>query len=209
MHEVVCAQSASLFFFACRGGEGDDLCAEDASERKGVWSEAADSNDAHTRGGIDIVVAQGAIDGDAAAKQWSSLFAGEGVGNAHDEARVGAHTTGVSAIAVNAGGFHRSAEILKAAAAPLALTTRVGLPTEADALSNVKGAHSRTYCSDGADNFVPGDKRILADAPVVRNQMKIAMTNTAVGNADFDFLHAQFTWVIAKRQKLGARCVSC
>ena len=35
------------------------------------------------------------------------------------------------------------------------------------------------------------------------------MTNAAVGNADFDFLHAQFTRVVAKRQKFGARCVSC
>ena len=67
----------------------------------------------------------------------------------------------------------------------------------------------RTDCSDGADDFVTGDEGILADAPVVRNQMKIAMTNAAVGDADFDFLHAQIAWVIAKRQKLGARCVSC
>ena len=67
----------------------------------------------------------------------------------------------------------------------------------------------RTDCGDGSDDFVAGDEWILADAPVVGNEMKVAMTNSAVGNADFDFLHAQFPWVIAKRQKLGARCVSC
>jgi hypothetical protein len=39
--------------------------------------------------------------------------------------------------------------------------------------------------------------------------MEVAMTNAAVGNADFDFLQAQFSWVITKRQKFGARCVSC
>jgi hypothetical protein len=39
--------------------------------------------------------------------------------------------------------------------------------------------------------------------------MDIAMTYAAVGDADLDFLHAQFTRVILKRQKLGSRRVSC
>ena len=62
---------------------------------------------------------------------------------------------------------------------------------------------------DGADDFVAGNEGILADAPVVGNQVKVAMTNAAVGDADFDFLQAQFTRVVAKRQKFGSRRVSC
>jgi hypothetical protein len=69
--------------------------------------------------------------------------------------------------------------------------------------------HLGTDSSDGPDDFVPGDEGILADAPVIGNQMEIAMADAAVGNADFDFLQAQVARVIAKRQKLGARRVSC
>ena len=112
-------------------------------------------------------------------------------------------------MAMDAGGFLIGAQIFEAAAAPLALAAGVGLPAESDALSYLERADLGTDGADGADDFVPGDERVLADAPVVGNEMKIAMTNTAVGDADFDFLRAQFTWVVSKRQKLGACCVSC
>jgi len=56
---------------------------------------------------------------------------------------------------------------------------------------------------------MPGDEGVLADAPVIRNQMKIAMTNAAMGDADLNFLHGQLSRVIAKSQEFGARCVSC
>src|SRR5512140_610330 len=110
---------------------------------------------------------------------------------------------------MDAGSFLIRAEIFEPAAAPLALAAGVGLPAESDALSYFESANLRADCGDGADDFVTGDEWVLADAPVVGNEMKIAMTNSAVGNADFDFLRAQFTWVVAKRQKLGACCVSC
>ena len=45
-----------------------------------------------------------------------------------------------------------------------------------------------------------GNEGILADAPVVGDQMKIAVADAAVGDGDFDFLQAQLAWVIAKRQ---------
>src|SRR6185503_7957864 len=110
---------------------------------------------------------------------------------------------------MDACGFLIGAEILESAAAPLALAAGVRLPAEADSLSWFERADLRADCGDGADDLVTGDEWILADAPVIGNEMKIAMTNSAVGNADFDFLRAQFSWVVAKRQKFGARRVSC
>ena len=130
-------------------------------------SEAADADDADAGRGIDAVVAQRAIDGDAAAEQGSGLFAGQGVGNAHDEAGVGADVVGISAVAMDAGGFQRRAEVFEAAAAPLALAAGVGLPAEADALADLEGVHLGTDGSDGPDDLVAGDEGILADAPVV------------------------------------------
>ena len=51
------------------------------------------------------MVAQRAVDGDAAAEQGSCLFAGQSIGNAHDEAGVGADAVCVSAVAMDTGGF--------------------------------------------------------------------------------------------------------
>ena len=58
MHEVMRAESAGFFFFAGRGGEGGDFCAEDARKLNGDVAEAADADDANARRGIDAVVAQ-------------------------------------------------------------------------------------------------------------------------------------------------------
>src|ERR1700722_837502 len=105
MHEVVRAESTRFFFLASGGGERDNLRAEDAGELNGHVSEAADPDDAYARGRVEAMVAHWAIHGDATAEQRSSWFAGEGIGNLHYEAGVGAHAIGVSAIAMNAGRF--------------------------------------------------------------------------------------------------------
>ena len=113
------------------------------------------------------MVAHWAVDRDTAAEQGRGLFAGKGIGNAHDEAGVGANAVGVSAVAMNAGGLHRGAQILKAAAAPFALAAGVRLPAKADALAHLERAHLRPDGGDDADDFVSRDERILADSPVV------------------------------------------
>src|SRR6185503_5905175 len=112
-------------------------------------------------------------------------------------------------MAADAGSFLPCTEILQPTAAPLALATRVRLPAEPDTLTELQRAHLRSNRRHGSNHLVPGDEWILADTPIVGNEMKIAMTNSAVGDADFDFLSAQFSWVVAKGQKLGARGVSC
>lgn len=45
MHEVMGAKSAGFFFLACRGGEGDDFCAEDTGKLNGDVPETADPDD--------------------------------------------------------------------------------------------------------------------------------------------------------------------
>src|ERR1700760_3899159 len=116
MHEVMGAQSAGFLFFAGGSGECSDLCAEDACELNRNVAESADSNDADARRRVDAVVSQRAVDGDSSAEQGSGLFAGQGIGDTHNEAGVGTHAICVSAIAMDASGFHRSAEIFEAAA---------------------------------------------------------------------------------------------
>ena len=68
---------------------------------------------------------------------------------------------------------------------------------------------SAAHGCDVADDLVAGNERILADAPVVGDQVKIAVADAAVGDCDLDFLRAQVARVILEWQKLGSRRVSC
>jgi hypothetical protein len=66
-----------------------------------------------------------------------------------------------------------------------------------------------THGRNRADDFVSGNERELADAPVVGDQMNIASTNAAVRHADLNLIETQVAWVISERQKLCARRVCC
>ena len=111
-------------------------------------AEAADADDADTRGWIDAVDAEGIVDSDAATEQGRGLLAGEPVRHGNNEAGVGADAIGVAAVAMNAGAFSFRAEILHAAHAPLADAAGVGLPAEADALAYLETAY---ITADGCD----------------------------------------------------------
>jgi len=103
------------------------------------------------------VVAQGIVDGNAAAEQWGCALAIESFRDGKDEARAGADTVSISAVAMDAGAFSGGAEVLKAADAPLALAAGVGLPAEADALALLEILDFRAYSRDIADDLVTGD----------------------------------------------------
>src|ERR1700679_3197145 len=53
------------------------------------------------------------------------------------------------------------------------------------------------------------DERILADAPVVGDQVEIAVADAAMGNGDLHFLRSQFARVITKGKQFCSRCVRC
>src|SRR5581483_3838766 len=127
----------------------------------------------------------------------------------YHETRVGADLIRVASVAPNTRGLRVRAQILHALDAPLALATRIRLPSQTYALPHRERAHFGTHCRDGADHFVTGNEWILADAPVVADQMDVAMTNAAVGDTDLDFIQTQFSRVVTKRQKFGARGVCC
>jgi hypothetical protein len=76
------------------------------------------------------------------------------------------------------------------------------LPAETDALVELKSANLATESRDGSDDFVTGDEGILADAPVVGNEMQIAVADAAVGDGDFDLVRAELAWFVAQRKQL-------
>jgi len=54
---------------------------------------------------------------------------------------------------------------------------------------------------DGSYNFMTRNERIMADSPIVCNQVQIAVANPAVRNGDLNFLQTQLSWVIVVRQE--------
>jgi hypothetical protein len=74
------------------------------------------------------------------------------------------------------------------------------LPPKADTLTHLERSRLRADGSNSAHNFMPGNERILADAPVVRDEVKVAVANAAVGDRDLYFLRAQLSGVIPIRE---------
>ena len=200
--EVMRAEGAGFLFFGQSCGEGGNLGTEGAGELDGEVAETADADDADAGGRVDAIDAQGVVDGDAAAEQRRGLFAGQGVGDGNDEAGVGADAIGIAAVAMHAGAFRRGAEVLLAAHAPLALAAGVGLPAEANALADFKRADFAAESGNGTDDLVTGDEGILADAPIVGDEVQIAVADAAVGDGDLNFAGAELARVVLERKKL-------
>lgn len=160
-------------------------------------------------GRILAMVAQRVIDRNARAKQRRCVLALQSFGNGDHKPGIGADAVRIAAVAVDTGALRRGTKMLHAARAPFAFAAGVRLPAESDALAHCQRTHTVANCRDSTHNLVAGDERILADAPVVRNQVKIAVADAAVGDADLHFLCPQFAWVVAVRQQFCSSCVSC
>src|SRR5580698_1114634 len=140
--------------------------------------------------------AQWVIDRDAAAEQRSRIFAIERVWNGNDEARVGANAVGVAAVTMDAGSLRAGAEILHAARTPFAFAAGVRLPSQAHSLACLQQVDSGADCRDRADDLVAGNEGILADSPVVRDEMNVAVADAAVGDRDLHFVRTQLAWIV-------------
>ena len=185
----LCAPSArASSSFAAEVEKAVTSAPKTPGELNGDVSQAADAYDADPRRGVDAVGAQGVIDRDAAAQQRRGVFAIESFGNGYHKARIGPDRVRVAAMAMDAGALRIRAKILHAAHAPLADAAGVGLPAQAHALANLERSHLRADSCNRADNLVAGNERILADAPVVRDEVKIAVADAAVSNGDLNLM---------------------
>jgi hypothetical protein len=161
-------------------------------------AQAADADDADARGGAGEPVAQRAVDGDAAAEQRADAFAFKGVGNGDGEAGVDADLVGIAAVAADAGGLGLGAEVLFAEAAPLADAAGVGLPADADALADLAVADGGADGGDLADDLMAGDEGVLAEAPVVVDEVDVGVADAAVGDLTSTSLGASSATVYLK-----------
>jgi hypothetical protein len=126
------------------------------------------------------------------------MFAIKRVGDGDDETVVGADAVGETAVAVHRGAFRCRAEVLLPLDAPLAMAAGIGLPAQANPLADLEGFDLRAGGGDFADDLVTGDEGVLADAPIVGDQVQITVADAAMGDGDFDFVRAELTWIIAE-----------
>ena len=150
------------------------------------------------------MVAQRCVDGNASAEQRSGVFALQSSGNRSDKARVDADGIGEASIAVKAGALELRAEILETFAAPFAVPAGVRLPPDADTVPDRKAQAVAAGLRNRSYNLVAGDERLLADAPIVVDQMQVAVTDAAVRDFDLDVDRFQFAGVVLIWKQFGA-----
>src|SRR5580698_573283 len=137
------------------------------------------------------------------------MFARKGLGNGNREACIGAHPLCVAAVAVHACRFLCGAQVLHPLHAPLALSAGVRLPSKPYAVAYLVQIHVAAHGCDRTHHLVARDERIMADAPVIGDQMEIAMADAAMGNGNLNLLRSQLAGVVVIGQKFCSCCMSC
>jgi hypothetical protein len=102
---------------------------------------------------------------------------------------------------MDTGWLRLSTQVLFASAAPLALTTAICLPADADAIPGLKMLHQRTDCAHRAYDFVSRDKRVLAHSPVIVNEVYIAVTDPAMRDAHLNILGPKLARFVFQRKQ--------
>lgn len=71
------------------------------------------------------------------------------------------------------------------------------VPTNAHPLSYFEPAYLRAHSHNTADHLMAGDKRVLANSPIVIDQRLVGMADAAILHRDFHFLFPQWTGIVA------------
>ena len=183
-----------LLLLAGGAGEEGHLGAEGVGELQAHVAEAAKANDANLGAFAHLVVDEGAPHGDAGTQEGGGRREVEAVGHAQDELLTDDDGLGVAAvgalcpvevlvgnvISVSAG----LAVLLDASSARLAALARVNHTADANLVAHLKLGYLGADGGDLADNFVAGDERVNAAAPVVAGTVQVAVADAAINNID-------------------------
>src|SRR6185437_9492636 len=132
------------------------------------------------------------VNRNAAAHQRSRAFARQCFGHRDCEARIHASLLSKSAVAMHTSRHTLGAKILIAAQTPLAGTAGVCLPSHSDSLAQRASFHLAAHGRNGAHNLMSGDEGILREAPIIIDQMQIAVTDAAMSDRDLNIIRLQF-----------------
>ena len=106
---------------------------------------------------------------------------------------------------MNASTLTVGAKVFRALQAPLAMPAAVGLPARSDSIAGVQAEDRAPGNGDSADDFVAGNEWVLADAPVVVDQMNVAAADAAMGDGNLHVMLLEIAGFVLVRQKFGAR----
>lgn len=202
--EVMRPKSAGFVFLVGRRGKGGHFASHRGGELDAQMSQAPNADHAHLVMRLNPKQAHRRINRDASAQQRRSVLGGHAVGNEKGEASI--HPNGLREAAgpSDASGAVVGTAIFLAPNAPLAIHARAALPADAHALARLQmGPGARR--PDNPDDLMSGHERVLANSPIVINQVNVAMANAAVGDFDFHLVRAERGGIICVRLKLLLR----
>ena len=116
------------------------------------------------------------------------------------EAPVHANLIRKSAIAPNARRLRLRTQMLIPLAAPFANPAAIRLPAHTNPLAYRMIAYVSADRDHSPHNLVTWNKRILAESPIVVDEVNIAMANATMRDLDLDLVRTQFAWIILIRQ---------
>src|SRR5271156_238316 len=137
------------------------------------------------------MVPQRAVHGNPSAHQRSYIFALQHRRHQNRKTRVHANPVCIAAIASHARRLGLRAEMLVPPPAPLADATTVRLPTPPHALAHPWTAHIGAHPHHRSHNLMAWNKRVLAETPIVVDQVHVAGANAAVRDLDLDLMSPQ------------------
>jgi hypothetical protein len=96
--------------------------------------------------------------------------------------------------------------MLIALAAPLAYSAAIGLPAHSDTLTDSMALNIASHLYYRSHNLVARDKGIFAEAPVVVDQVNIAVAHPTVRDLDLDFICKQVARIelVRKQMRTGS-----
>src|ERR1700710_1467741 len=91
--------------------------------------------------------------------------------------------------------------------APLADAAAICLPTDAYALAHLSLLNIGANRHHASDDLMTRNKRVLADAPIIVDQVYVAVTHATVRDLYFDLVRLKIARIVLVRQQLCAGCM--
>jgi hypothetical protein len=156
-------------------------------------AKTADPDDADPSPRPADKLAKRAVDRDACAQQRCGFRPAQAFWHGKREVPVGQVHVRVATVPVNAGSEGLGAQVVPAADASVAPPTGAALPADAHERANrVRSGHSATGANHPTQDFVTGNKGIVGHAPVVVDEVNVAVADAARLHFDEDFVVADF-----------------
>jgi hypothetical protein len=162
-------------------------------------SESADADYADAIRRLNIELHQRVENGDAATEKRASFRGIYAVGQWRRPTPMATHLRSEGTIPADDGLFQAFTQIMVAVQTWTAMKTTARVPTQAYGLSDLEELSALPESYDLADRFMPGNKRILRHAPLVKQHGHVGVTNATVLNFDFDLFVTQRSGIVRKR----------